>query len=547
MRRSATFSCASTMALVAAVACSDPAPPAVSVESLILSLDSIAIQFRDSASELTASPRGALGVELDAEVTWRSKNPAIVTVVPNGNVARLIPVRPGTAELEALAEGILATAKVVVLDTVFSVQISGPTTMVSLGRSIEFSAIVSGPPGASQRVVWSVGNGNVASIDSSQGNSPVLVVSRDTGATTVTATSAIDRRHSATVHIRTAPAVSLFFESQPAQATAPIRANDILIPGPIVRARDQLGNVFLGPVDVTMTLEPGTGAGGAKLFGAPTLTTSNGEGRFDNLGVDLEGANYRVTATAPGLTTATSSTFNVGPECPGTPYVIGATVSGTLTTSSCQSRANEYYDRYIVSSNALQYFAIRLSSAALLRIGVIFPDGARITAGSSDSLPGVVSAGTFSIRVHSSATGATGAYQLRTGPANIPRGVFQVGGPFVCYLIQVHRGITLQDDLKCSGVPNPCNSGASTDAGYRLHLAANMTVTVTVTSSAFDPCLRVLATNNATLIASDPDVPGRNTARVVVPPAPIARNVVVHVGGRATVPVGTPFTISIQP
>ena len=85
-----------------AVYCSHPAPTAPSVELVALSLDSIAIQFRDSASELTASPRGALGVELDAEVTWRSKNPAIVTIVPNGKTARLVPVKPGTTELEAL-------------------------------------------------------------------------------------------------------------------------------------------------------------------------------------------------------------------------------------------------------------------------------------------------------------------------------------------------------------------------------------------------------------------------------------------------------------
>ena len=104
------------------------------------------------------------------------------------------------------------------------------------------------------------------------------------------ATSTANRLKSTRARWQTARPHSLIFASEPGQATSRIRANYALIPGPVVSVRDALGNTFPGEMDVTMTIEPGTGRTGAALFGTPFVTYANGEARFGNLGVDSAGS-----------------------------------------------------------------------------------------------------------------------------------------------------------------------------------------------------------------------------------------------------------------
>lgn len=536
--------------LLVMVFCSDPADPAPGVESISLSLDSVAIQFRDSSSELIASPKGALGVELEAEVTWRSKNTDIVKIVPNGTAARLIPVRPGLAEVEATSENILATAKVVVLDTVFSVQINQADTLVTMGRTLSFIAAVQGPPAASVAVVWTLADSSKARIDSiSQAANRVFVTSSDTGRTEVIATSAIDRKKSARIPFRTARPVSLFFETQPGQATSPIRAQDILIPGPTVKVRDELGNSFVGSVSVSMAIATGSGTPNANLFGTLVVPTASEDGRFSNIGIDLPGADFRLTATAAGLTAATSAPFTVGPECPGTPYEIGTTVSGTLTESACRSNENAVYARYIVTTSALQHLTAR--TTAPMRVSVVFPDGTRFGT-VTDSVPYLAAPGTYSIRVSSGANGELGTYQLTSRFSNLSKGTLGAIG-YLCWRIQTHRGITYQEELRCaSGTgPNtiayPCGTGTTSSSPYRLYLPANATATITASSAAFDPCLEVFNSQFTQSLAVDDNSGGGTTARIVLTPSPVTRDVIVNVTGRPPVPAVTQFTITITP
>jgi hypothetical protein len=529
--------------VAALLSCSDPAPPALTLETLALSLDSIAIQLRDSASELTASPRGALGVELEAEVSWRSKNTDIVGIVPNGKTVRLVPVRPGATEVEAIAEDLVATARVVVLDTVFSVAISAPDTIVTMGRSLQFTATVTGPPGASQQVVWSVGDSAVARIDSSQGKNPVQVVSLDTGSTDVIATSAADRLRSARVRFHTARPVSLVFPTEPGQVLSPIRANDVLIPGPVVSVRDALGNTFPGEMDITMTIESGTGRLGAALFGTAAVRYASGEARFGNLGVDSAGSGFRLRATAPGVDPAISAPFTVGPECPGIPYSIGTVVSGTITADSCRSSADVYYVRYIVSAPGAQVIT---GMAPPMRWGVVFRDGTR-PGPQSDTTPHLVAAGNYSVRVYTGVNQALGDYQLSTKPAFLTK---QWETPFgwICWRTQTHVPVEFSDETRCgigSGVVHACGGSFSHGSLYRLHLHPNKAVTITASSSEIDPCLAVISSDGQ-LIALDDNSGGGTTARVVVPPSPNGRNVLVNVTGPMPIPASSRYTIKIQ-
>lgn len=534
------------LVVAALLSCSDPAPTAPTLEVLALSLDSIAIQFRDSSSELTATPKGALGVELEADVTWRSKNEQILAIVPNGKTVRLIPKRPGATEVEASAEHLVSTAKVVVLDTVYSVSISAQDTIVTMGRSLQFTASVAGPPGASRAVVWTVANSSVARIDSSEGKNPVQVVSLDTGSTDVIATSASDRLRFARVRFHTARPVSIVFTSEPGQATSPIRANDPLIPGPVVTVRDALGNTFPGEMGVTMTIEPGTGRSGATVFGTPFVTYASGEAPFRNLGVDSAGSGFRLRAIVPGLAPAVSEPFTVGPECPGIPYSIGSVVTGTITENSCQSSANVYYVRYIVSATGTQVIT---GAAPPMRWGVVFPDGTR-GGPQGDTVPHLVGAGTYSIRVYTGVNQALGNYQLRTKPAFLTKQSDTPSGVgFTCWRIQTHAPMEYSQEARCaigSGITHACGGSFTYGSPYRLFLHPNKSVTITASSSEFDPCIAV-STPAGGLIVFDDNSGGGTTARVVVPPSPNGGNVLVNVTGPMPIPASSRYTIKIQP
>jgi hypothetical protein len=63
---------------------------------------------------------------------------------------------------------------------------------------------------------------------------------------------------------------------------------------------------------VTMTITPGTGAAGAVLSGQLAVDAVNGVATFNNLRINQAG-NYTLTATAAGLTPATTVSFAVNP------------------------------------------------------------------------------------------------------------------------------------------------------------------------------------------------------------------------------------------
>jgi hypothetical protein len=113
---------------------------------------------------------------------------------------------------------------------------------------------------------------------------------------------------SSTFNVTAAPAVKLGFSVQPSNA-AP---NAAISPAVKVAVRDSLGNVVTSSTaSVTVALTGGTGTAGAHLGGTKTVRALSGVATFSTLSVDLAGTGYSLTASASGLTTAISATFNV--------------------------------------------------------------------------------------------------------------------------------------------------------------------------------------------------------------------------------------------
>src|SRR5205814_7539224 len=108
-------------------------------------------------------------------------------------------------------------------------------------------------------------------------------------------------------------ATALAFTTQPGNGTA----GSALSTQPVIKSQDAFGNnstVGLGPsVNVTLSLSVPDGMG---LKGTTNLDIGTGAGNgtvaFSSVEVDSTGAK-QLLASAPGLSSATSSSFNVGP------------------------------------------------------------------------------------------------------------------------------------------------------------------------------------------------------------------------------------------
>jgi hypothetical protein len=106
------------------------------------------------------------------------------------------------------------------------------------------------------------------------------------------------------------PATRLAISVEPADAVAltsitpPVRVS-------VLNANGQVVTGSAAPV--TMTISPGTGTAGATLTGQTIVAAEGGVATFNNLRINLAGTGYVLVASAPGLTSATTTPFDVTP------------------------------------------------------------------------------------------------------------------------------------------------------------------------------------------------------------------------------------------
>src|SRR5213075_2326661 len=111
--------------------------------------------------------------------------------------------------------------------------------------------------------------------------------------------------------IAVSPAAQLVFTTQPGSTTY----GSALSPQPVVRSRDSFGNdstVGLGASQlVTLSVSAGTGS----LLGTASLdigtAAGNGTATFAGLHVSMAGTSKQLSASASGLTSVLSSSFDV--------------------------------------------------------------------------------------------------------------------------------------------------------------------------------------------------------------------------------------------
>src|SRR2546425_4450636 len=106
-------------------------------------------------------------------------------------------------------------------------------------------------------------------------------------------------------------------------------ANHQISPAVKVRALDAFGNVatgFTGAVTVAL----GSNAGGSTLSGTTAVAAAGGVATFFDLSVNKTGTGYTLTASASGVTSVTSTPFDI---IPGTATQLAFTVQPSTTVA----------------------------------------------------------------------------------------------------------------------------------------------------------------------------------------------------------------------
>jgi len=132
-------------------------------------------------------------------------------------------------------------------------------------------------------------------------------------------------------------------DGQPADTTVNATMTSVFNsqPGPIKVEIVQSGMLnATAKAAITLTITPTANPGNGTLSGTTTVTTTGGIASFSDLSIDQQGFGYTLTATARGIFSGTSNTFNIWgsfQQCSTPPCSASqssATTTGTVTTSS---------------------------------------------------------------------------------------------------------------------------------------------------------------------------------------------------------------------
>ena len=164
-----------------------------------------------------------------------------------------------------------------------------------------------------------------------------------TGYTLNASSGGVPQITSAAFNITAASASQLKFSVQPVNTAA----GSAITPAVAVQALDQFGNLAAGFTS-NVTVAIGTNANSGTLSGTRTIGAASGVATFSTLNIDSAGTGYTLTATAAGLTDATSSTFDIVPgaathlrfaQQPGN-TTAGAAIAPAVTVQALDGKGN---------------------------------------------------------------------------------------------------------------------------------------------------------------------------------------------------------------
>ena len=164
-----------------------------------------------------------------------------------------------------------------------------------------------------------------------------------TGYSLTAAATGLTGTTSAPFDITAGSATQLLVTVQPHNATAGVAIS----PAVQVSALDGAGNPATGFIgNVTVAITANTGTAGATLSGMRTVAATAGVAVFSTLSIDLAGSGYTLTASASGLTSAVSGSFNITPAAAAALFFTvqpTTTTAGAMITPAVQVTARDAF------------------------------------------------------------------------------------------------------------------------------------------------------------------------------------------------------------
>ena len=127
-----------------------------------------------------------------------------------------------------------------------------------------------------------------------------------TGYTLTATATGLTGAVSASFDVSAGPATKVVYSQQPTTVVA----GTAISPAVTVTVQDAGGNTVTSS-NALISLAIGTNPGGGTLAGTVSLNAINGVATFTNVSINKSGTGYTLVASSSGLTSATSSTFNV--------------------------------------------------------------------------------------------------------------------------------------------------------------------------------------------------------------------------------------------
>ena len=246
-------------------------------------------------SDLTINKSGA-GYALAASATGLTGAASSGFAVSAGAAAKLaFTVQPSAVTAgAAIAPAVQVTVQDALGNTV-TTSTAGVTVAITSGTGTSGATL-----GGTATLSAASGIASFGSLTVNKSGSGYTLTASATGLTAAT---------SGSFTVSAGAAAKLGFTVQPPAATA----GTAFAPAVQVTVQDALGNTVTGATNgITLAITGGTGTSGAVLGGTLTQAAASGVASFGNLTIDKSGSGYTLTASASGLTSATSSAFAVG-------------------------------------------------------------------------------------------------------------------------------------------------------------------------------------------------------------------------------------------
>jgi hypothetical protein len=194
-----------------------------------------------------------------------------------------------------------------------TVQDAGGNTVTTATNSITM-AIGTNPSGGALS-----GTTSVAAVNGVATFANLSINKSGTGYTLAASATGLTGTTSSAFNVVAGAAAKLVFAVQPSN----VLTGAAIAPAVQVTIQDALGNTVIAAVNpVTMAI--GTNPSAGTLSGTTTIAAVNGIAAFSTLSINKAGTGYTLTATAAGLTSATSAAFNVNNPVPAVTSLVPA-------------------------------------------------------------------------------------------------------------------------------------------------------------------------------------------------------------------------------